>query len=301
MEARVNEKTQVEPSPPRRPLRAVALLLIGAVAGAAAVLLGYELPERSAGPAHGGGLHGEPTAGASVDGRIRIATFNIHGGRGRDDKLDLDRTAALLGELDIIGLQEVHGAGLPERSHEHQATELARKLDMPYLFAPTEKQLGRPSFGNALLCRLPVTSWLRIPLASSPDRGKRNALLATIDLNGRPLRLIVTHVDLRTDHVGQLGAVIALFRALQPPVILMGDLNAQITSKQMQELINQPDVDWVNADAQGKSRDWIIGRGLRFIEHESLDNGASDHRCLRAVVEVEPERKNEQDGISDVD
>jgi endonuclease/exonuclease/phosphatase family metal-dependent hydrolase len=296
METAVEDQSQVEQRARPRRLRSLFLLLAGAILGGGVLLVVYGFQERAAGPAHGGGLHGEPDHRAADDGRIRVATFNIHGGKGRDGRLDLGRTAELLGDLDIIGLQEVHGADLTEESHVHQASQLARKLDMPHLFAPTEEQFGRPSFGNALLCRLPVRGWMRIPLASSSDRGKRNALLATIELNGQPLRLIVTHIDLRTDHVGQLGAVIELFRSLEPPAILMGDLNTTMASRQIRELIEDPGVSWANAAPGGKSRDWIIARGLRFVEHQTLDNGASDHKCLRATLEVIENRPVTQPG-----
>jgi len=40
---------------------------------------------------------------------IRVATFNIHGGIGSDDRKDLARTALQLSNFDVVGLQEVHG------------------------------------------------------------------------------------------------------------------------------------------------------------------------------------------------
>jgi hypothetical protein len=47
----------------------------------------------------------------------RVASYNIHHGRGMDDRVDLERIAAVLRQLnaDVIALQEVDERGKPSR------------------------------------------------------------------------------------------------------------------------------------------------------------------------------------------
>ncbi len=63
---------------------------------------------------------------------LRVATFNIDGGVGTDGKFDLRRTAAVIGQRDIVGLEEVHGGGFPDGPDGAQV--LGAELHMPWLF-----------------------------------------------------------------------------------------------------------------------------------------------------------------------
>ncbi|HEY5314859.1 MAG TPA: endonuclease/exonuclease/phosphatase family protein, partial [Pirellulales bacterium] len=211
--------------------------------------------------------------------RIRLGTYNIHSGRGLDGRLDLARTAANLKRLDFVGLNEVRGRGWLGRPD--QAEQLGQLLAADWLFAPTEWRWWHDDFGNGAISRLPVLSWQRIPLPHRTSNGCRNAVLVRADAAGQPLNLLVTHVE-DTDPraaASQLRAVVDLFLALQPPAVLLGDLNAVRGEAQLRRLLDTPGVADPLARLPQPDRriDWIITRGLECTDCGLEPRGASDH------------------------
>jgi len=238
------------------------------------------------GPAAGTTFQGEAPPAADPHQTFRVATWNIHGGRGRDGRCDLDRTADCLRDVDLAGLNEVRGAEFPAR--DNQAAALGQRLDRAWLFAPAERRWHVQQFGNAFLARLGVRGWQRIPLPRVDDASHRNATLVVAEHEGQPVRVLLTHLTERAprDREIQLGAVLRLFLALQEPAILMGDLNATAEDPQIQELLGQTGVEDViaahAADVPKGRGDWIFVRGLRCEAAGVVDRGASDHPLLWA-------------------
>lgn len=124
-------------------------------------------------------------------------------------------------DADIVALQEV------ESHHgDLEVLELlAEHTGMRPLAGPT---MLRPvgHFGNALLTRVPVLELRRLDLSVSA-REPRGALDATLDVRGRPLRVIATHLGLRPAE--RRRQIQVLLSALDPGIpgetVLMGDLN----------------------------------------------------------------------------
>lgn len=85
---------------------------------------------------------------------VRVATYNIHRGRGLDGRTRLERIASVLASVDadIIALQEVIGASPLKPG---QAAELGAALGMGWVMAPT-RHLRTALFGNVVLSRLPI-------------------------------------------------------------------------------------------------------------------------------------------------
>ena len=85
---------------------------------------------------------------------VRVATYNIHRGRGLDGRTRLERIAAVLATIDadIVALQEVVGASPLKPG---QAAELGAALGMGWVMAPT-RHLRTALFGNVVLSRFPV-------------------------------------------------------------------------------------------------------------------------------------------------
>src|SRR5687767_2320943 len=82
------------------------------VALSVATLIAVGADRRQTGPAAGTSITG-PAIAVPRDSQpsrrsIRVCTFNIHGGRDAEGRLDLDRTAGCLVGWDLIGLNEVH-------------------------------------------------------------------------------------------------------------------------------------------------------------------------------------------------
>lgn len=240
-----------------------------------------------AGPATGFGVDGPVARQAEAAPTIVFASYNIRTGRGLDDRRDLDRTAECLKGIAVAGLNEVRGSAWYGRP-EDQAATLGRILGMGHLFAPTERRYGREHFGNAILTRLPVAEWLRIQLPRQHSDSHRNMLLAELALPTGRISVLVTHIDTRADREIQLAAVVALFRTLKEPAVLLGDLNAGPEHPEIARLLAQPGVVGSNgamppAELAGRV-EWIVAKGLTPVAASRCDNGASDHP--RVALEV---------------
>lgn len=249
------------------------------------------------GPAEGTVLNGAasaliPGAGTAAPKSFRVATFNIHGGRGADGVRDLTRTAACVADCDLIALNEAHGHYFWQA--EDQAATLGAALSMPWLFAPAERRWWHFDFGSALVTRLPVTHWQRIPLERTGGKTYRNLLLAAADFNGQQVNIVITHLDSRDPQrrQSQMRAVGDLFLSLSTPALLLGDLNASADDPQIQRVLSMPGAVDTLAIAPGdlpnERIDWIIARGLRPIEAGIRADGSSDHPCFWAELELAP-------------
>lgn len=168
-------------------------------------------------------------ARAEPGGRgLVVATYNIHSCVGVDRRYSPDRVAAVLRELnaDIIGLQEVdirrrRSGEVDQRGYFADATGLA-VVPGPY----SGDHRGR--FGNALLTRFPVRSVRHIDL-SVAGYEPRGAIDVELTVDGRPLRVIVTHLGLRAQErrrqVHRLLEALAAAPGTEEALLVMGDLN----------------------------------------------------------------------------
>ena len=221
--------------------------------------------------------------------RLRIGTYNIHGGAGEDGVKDVSRAADYLRGCDLVGLNEVCGA--PPFDSRGQAETIASNLRVPWLFAPTERRWWRDAFGNAVLTSLPVTLWQRIPISGPRAHSNRNMLLVRADWQQRPLSILLTHIE-REDRESQLRTVIGKFLSLPEPCILMGDLNSPGDDPQIRDLLSNPNVvDSIHA-ALGKDDperiDWIFARGMKAITGGMRPKGVSDHPFFWVDLELPP-------------
>ena len=159
--------------------------------------------------------------------QLTLLSYNIHGGVGCDDRLDVDRVAGILRQqdADIIGLQEVRN--LPELpgAVAPQLRYLAASLGMEAISGPTLNSAGG-NYGNALLTRIAPKEVRRLDL-SFPEREPRGALDVDFELEGGRIRLIVTHLGLRpAERRYQVRCLVEAVAGKENcPVVLMGDLN----------------------------------------------------------------------------
>jgi len=154
---------------------------------------------------------------------MRIATWNLHEAVGVDGRCLPARIVRVLAELDadVVALQEFS----PRRGTVDELTkQLEDAAKATLVVMPTFLKRGRV-FGNALLCRLPIVSVDARDLALE-RREPRNLIDARIDWDGRPLRVLATHLGLRrAERIRQVERVDAWLDDDDAPIVLLGDFN----------------------------------------------------------------------------
>lgn len=160
---------------------------------------------------------------------LKIASYNVHGCVGADQRFDLERIAAVLAELDadVVLLQEV-GDHVGRGPTVNQAHELAAAVGMEYVVGYT-MPAGPWGYGNVVLARGRVRAADRIDL-SVAGREPRCCLRVDLELaSGAALSVVDVHLGLaageRRRQVDQLLGPGGPVATAAGPLVLGGDFN----------------------------------------------------------------------------
>jgi endonuclease/exonuclease/phosphatase family metal-dependent hydrolase len=255
---------------------------------------------------------------------VRLVTFNVlHGRSPSDDRVDLDRFAAAVADLDadVLALQEVdlhqprsHGADLTDlaaRAMGAQAQHFGPALSGEpgsWRAATDDDPAGTPQYGVALLSRRPVLDWRLVRLPRLPRRapvlfrGRRRPVLVTdeprvavvarIETPSGPVAVVSTHLSFVPGwNLVQLRHLVHALCA-ERRVLLLGDLNlraaAAVRTSGMRPLVTAATFP---AEAPVRQIDHVLARGpLSATSPGSARQlPLSDHRAL--VVDVEADRR----------
>lgn len=245
-----------------------------------------------------GAAAGKPPAPGAR--RISIGSYNIHSCIGLDRRRSPSRIASVLKELDcdIYALQEVDNEPGAEEDSE-QLEYLSRAMQMA---AVPGLRIVRHSgaYGNALLTRFPVLSVHRHDLSYGNWFEPRGALDVELDVGGRALRVIATHLGLsRSERRFQWQQLLAAIAASPPdhPTIVLGDMNEWFPRSAtlrdahniLGEAIAPPEFPSF-APFLALTRIWVrpVQAIVSVKVHKSAaSRRASDHLPLRAVIDVE--------------
>jgi len=233
-------------------------------------------------PVKGGRGHGADESalvnpGGAAPATIRVATFNIHGGKGRDGRRDLARQADDLAGIDVAALQEVHDSWRAP----NQLPRLAGRLGLASLNAPVRSRWFRRHRNNALLTRWPIGEWVRLPLTAHTRQRFhfRNLTVAELRLR-QPVWILFTHLNRKQGREEQLAEVMEEFLQ-RSPAVLMGDFNMNREHPAMREYLERDDITDALREClendDPRRIDWILCRGLRITGAGVVDSGASDH------------------------
>ena len=150
---------------------------------------------------------------------LTVMSYNIHQGRDADGVLDLDRISAAIGaqNADLVALQEVGRHWSADSAFRDQAADLGRLLSMEFVFGanldrdPLEPGAPRRQYGTAILSSWPVLESRHILLPrASPENEQRGLLVLDADVDGRPFRLLNTHLSVSAgDRRLQVEAILA--------------------------------------------------------------------------------------------
>jgi endonuclease/exonuclease/phosphatase family metal-dependent hydrolase len=165
---------------------------------------------------------------------LRVMTYNVHSCVGMDGKIDAERIARVIARTrpDVVALQELD-VGRVRSFGMDQAHLIARYLEMEFHFHPA-MHLEEERYGDAILTHLPQRLVKAGPLPGLADKPKlepRGALWVAIDLHGREVQIINTHLGLYPrERAAQVEALLGsdwlANEQCQEPVIVCGDFNA---------------------------------------------------------------------------
>jgi endonuclease/exonuclease/phosphatase family metal-dependent hydrolase len=199
------------------------------------------------------------------------------------------------------------------------AEELARSLRMPYLFAAELGQGSRDSpayHGQAILTSLAASSPRIIRFAHQTGfwkprwylpnwsvfqrrAGGRLALVAEVDVGGRPLVVYNAHLEsrgseqLRKLQIEEILADTRRYPA-DAPILIAGDFNTRRTSTPVVAALLKAGFDIAVGNKvttpRGSALDWIFVRGPLLFEKGAIhsDTKASDHFPLSVVIHLDP-------------
>lgn len=180
--------------------------------------------------------------------RLRLVAWNIQRGRRLQALQAALRTHPVLREADVLLLSEVDN-GMARSGNRNVARELAIALRMNYAFGVSylalgddygENPEGRENTlglaGCAILSRLPLRRVENVDLPELRDKfrgsekrlGHKRALLAELELPGRPLSCASVHLDSNASprqRAAQLAAVLDRLEAAGGRLVGGGDLN----------------------------------------------------------------------------
>jgi endonuclease/exonuclease/phosphatase family metal-dependent hydrolase len=239
-----------------------------------------------AGPRHAGAA----LADARVRGdTIHVVCFNIEFAKEMTRAIHVLKTHPDLRDADVILLQEMDVPG---------AKMAADSLRMHYVYYPAVyNKLAATDIGNAVLSRWPITAdaKLILPRRSRYAKTQRIATAATIQFNGRAVRVYSTHLGTPLD-VGSSARAEQLRFILDDAAkydlaILGGDMNSKDVGKVAQQAgYLWPTQSIPKSNSFGRL-DHIFLKGLQLAGERaagtaSISRSISDHRpiWLKAVV-----------------
>ncbi len=160
---------------------------------------------------------------------FRVMTYNIHHGEGLDEKVDLQRIADLIKaqRADIVALQEVD-KGVERTKRRDLPAEFAALTGMTAVFSNNYHFQGG-EYGNAVLTRFPVKSWTNSHYRMLRTGEQRGILQLILDVHGRDVVFLATHIDFRPDdserliNIDQINELIKQYAG--KPMIMCGDFN----------------------------------------------------------------------------
>ena len=212
---------------------------------------------------------------------FRVMTYNIHHGEGLDGKVDLARIAELIKRerADIVALQEVD-KGVARTQQRDLTAELAKLTGMTGVFSNNFHYQGG-EYGNAVLTRFPVLATQNTHYQMLRTNEQRGLLELTLNVHGRELCLLDTHLDFRHDDAERLLNLIKIREILSlhagQPVILCGEFNDTPDSRTHRRLKLFMNDAWE-----------MVGQGDGFTFYDNQPHRRIDYVWLSPASSVKP-------------
>lgn len=234
--------------------------------------------------------------------RFRVMTYNIHVGVGMDKKLDLQRIADVINRAhpDLVGLQEVD-RGVKRTEGKDEIAELAAMTRMDYAFAHNLDYQGG-QYGVAILSRSLLRNIDHRMYENKREAERRGMLKVEVDIGGRKLNFVTTHLDYQfaDGRLFEAEQLLKFLSGITDPLVVVGDLNDEPRGSAYMLMLTRFQDAWSGSRAKGdgwsypadkpiKRIDYIFYRaadGVQVKKAWLVDSLASDHVPLMAEFEL---------------
>ncbi len=232
-------------------------------------------------------------AAAAATVTLRVMSYNSHHAEGLDGKLDVERIARVSTDARpaSVGLQEVD-RGVQRTQKRDLPAELAKLTGLTVRFDKNIPHQGG-EYGNAVLTRFPIKRAQNTALKSFANGEQRGVQQLVLDIHGREVLFLNTHLDARRDPAEREHSATELRQLVAAagtmPVILLGDFNASPEAPSIATLRTSLTDAWtvvgqgpgytipVTKPARRIDFIWITPATLTPLQMEVLHSEASDH------------------------
>ena len=233
---------------------------------------------------------------------VRIMTYNIHVGVGMDKKLDLQRIAEVISKQqpDLVGLQEVD-RGVKRTEGKDEIAELAALTRMEYAFAHNLDYQGG-QYGVAILSRTPIRNVDHRMFANKREAERRGMLRVEVEINGKPLNFVTTHLDYQYEdgRLFETEQMLNFLADVKGPTIVVADMNDEPAGSAYKLMLSKFADSWVTSRAPGDGFSYPADKPVKRIDHIFyrlsdrisarkawvVETPASDHVPVMAELEL---------------
>jgi endonuclease/exonuclease/phosphatase family metal-dependent hydrolase len=231
----------------------------------------------------------------AAEGRIRVATYNIHYGYDDDWHFTLEQLADTIEEsdCDIVAMQEVDTGRLTSYAVD-DALYLARRLKMNVVYLPTVEHLT----GIGLLYRGPKSIESTALLTSLQEQ--TGIIGVTLGESENPVYVYGVWLGLSNEDTQRQIAEALDFIGDRTLAAFGGDFNAGYDDPESEAIreagfvdpftqLGMDSIPFTSPAIEPKNRiDFVWIRGLTLTEAWVPDSLASDHRMVVVEVEYSP-------------
>jgi endonuclease/exonuclease/phosphatase family metal-dependent hydrolase len=212
---------------------------------------------------------------------IRVLHWNLHHGNDPNNVWAFPRQLDVISNArpDIISLNEVEKFN-SSYGNIDQAAEIVRHMATKtgttwyrYMVVGTGDSTG---IGNAIISRFPLTSSNVCQLST-----KRNAVRATMMVNGRPFNFWSTHLSVESGsyRVAEVGKLTSCMSNYAQQRVVAGDFNGGASSTEINNMVSGHVDTWAKAKAIGQTTNYPgncdgCTRNSR-IDYMFVSNGAT--------------------------
>ncbi|HUV85436.1 MAG TPA: endonuclease/exonuclease/phosphatase family protein [Methanosarcinales archaeon] len=225
---------------------------------------------------------------------LKLMTYNIHRGIGRNGRLNLNAVADVIkaSNATIIALQEVERHSI-RTVFQDQIKQLSVNTDMNYAYGKSINVLNG-EYGNGLLSKYPIEEYKVYDLPSNSEQ--RTVLRTIINVDGLKVAVYNTHLGLtESERKEQLYFIMQMTSEEKLDHVLMGDMNTiadklSILAESMKDSAlgskKQLQSTFVEKEVQERIDYIFVSPNMEVIDYDVIIGEASDHYPVVSEVVV---------------